>query len=160
MADQIRVNNVMMSWGSITLKTGVGEPFRGFNEISYGDKRERVKAYGMGRHHAPRGRSGGKYTVDPVKLKGPKGTVQAFRNWLATQAPDGISIGNVEFPIHVMYVDTGDEPMDVLVEGCALAADASNHSESPDPLMDDIELDCMRIWRNGLALFDATEGAP
>ena len=57
MADAIRVNDTQLSWGSIRCIID-GEPYFGFTAISYADKRERVKAYGMGRHHAPRGQNG------------------------------------------------------------------------------------------------------
>ena len=56
MSDVIRVNGNQVSWGSIVLKFN-GQRFYGFTSISFSDKRERVHAYGMGRHHAPRGRS-------------------------------------------------------------------------------------------------------
>jgi len=46
----------------------------------------------------------------------------------------------------------------VLIEDCVLVADQSSHAEGADPLGDTLEFDCMRIWRNGKALFDATEG--
>lgn len=92
MSDEIRVNGNVHSWGSIILK--------------YGDARERAKVYGMGRHHAPRGRTRGKYTVEPVTLRGPKGTVQQLRALLAQQAPDGVSYGDVEFQIVVQYTET------------------------------------------------------
>lgn len=159
MSDVIRVNGNEMSWGSIKVKVG-NELITGFTEISYGDKRERVKGYGMGRHHAPRSRTSGKYTVDPVKLKGYKASVQALRAALAAQAADGKSYGNVEAQIIVQAIETDETPLNVEINRCVVASDASSHTESADPLMDDLELDAMSIRRNGLSLFDATEGAP
>ena len=96
MSDPIRVNENQHSWGSIILKLDY-EPFTGFTAIAFADKRERVKAYGMGRHHAPRGRSRGKYTIEPVKLTGWKGSVAIFREQLAARSVDGSSYGDVEF---------------------------------------------------------------
>lgn len=160
MGDSVRVNQNMYSWGSIVLKLPNGDRFYGFNSVSFADKRERVKVYGMGRHHAPRGRTRGKYSTDPVKLSGPKGTVHAFRLALATLATDGRSIGDVEFTANVQFVETGELPMDVLIERCVLSSDSSSHEENPDPLKDEIELDCMLIRRNGMTLFDSSTGAP
>jgi hypothetical protein len=160
MSDQKRVNGNIVSWASLKLKIG-NEVFFGFTSIAYGDKRERVKAYGMGRHHAPRGRSAGKYTVDPVKLGGPPGTIEAFREFLARNSTDGISIGNVEFDAQLQYIERGSEPpMNVVLERCVLVTDTSSHEENPDPLKEEVELDCMLIRRNGRVLFDATEGSP
>jgi hypothetical protein len=157
MGDAKRINGNMHSWGSIVLKIG-NERYTGATGIDYGDKRERVKGYGTGRSHAPRGRSSGKYTTDPVKVTVAKGSAEEIRRMLALLAPDGVSIGDVAFPITVAFFEDGDVPMSVLIEDCVLITDQSSHAEGADPLSDTLEFDCMRIWRNGKALFNATEG--
>lgn len=157
--DQIRVNGNVHSWGSIIVKVG-GFRFTGFTSINYGDKRERVKLWGMGRHHAPRGRSSGKYTPDPVQLGGPKSSFNALREALALLSPDQASYGNVEFEIAVQFIEFDELPMNVGIEGCVWSGDSSKHEESPDPLKDEAEFDCMRIRRNGKTLFDSTTGGP
>lgn len=159
MADAIRVNGNQFSWGSIVLRAG-GDRFYGFTAITYADKRERVKAYGLGRHHAPRGRSRGKYTTEPVKLTGWKASIQELRKSLAARSPDGASYGDVEFEIVVQYVDSGEEPMTVVLERCVFTGNSSSDEEGPDPLKEEIEIDCMLIRRNGLVLFDAAQGSP
>ncbi len=159
MADQIRVNGNLMSWGSIKCKAA-GESYTGFNAISYADKRERVKGYGMGAHQAPRGRSRGKYTTELVKIRGHKSSVQALREALAARASDGISYGDVEFEIVVQYVDAGESPMTVEINSCVWAENTSNEEESADPLTEEFALDCMAIRRNGKVLFDARQGSP
>lgn len=159
MSDQIRVNGNQHSWGSIVLKLN-GERFYGFTGITYADKRERVLAYGMGRHHAPRGRSRGKYSADPVKLTGWKGSIQAFRSALATQAPDGSSYGDIEFEINVQYVESGEIPMNVVIERCVITGNSSTDEENPDPLKEELEISCFLIRRNNLVLFDQTQGSP
>jgi hypothetical protein len=159
MADEIRVNGNQLSWGSIKLKLN-GEDFSGFTAISYADKRERVKAYGMGRHHAPRGRSRGKYTIDPVKLTGWKSSVATFREELARISPTGLTYGDVEFQIVVMYSEANDGPIVVEINGCVWVGNTSSEEENPDPLKEEIEVDAMGIKRNGLVLYDSSEGAP
>jgi hypothetical protein len=156
MADQVFVNGNQFSWGSIILKID-GERFTGFTGISFADKRERVKAYGMGRHHAPRGRSRGKYTVEPVKLTGWKGSVQAAREGLAKRASDGISYGDVEFEIVVQYIEFDERDITIEINRCVWTSNSSSDEESPDPLKEEVELDCMYIRRNDLVLFDARE---
>jgi hypothetical protein len=138
MSDSIRVNGNQVSYGSIICKVN-GDRFYGFTAISYGDKRERTKAYGMGRHHAPRGRSAGKYSTDPR---------------------DGKSYGNVEFTIEVQFIEPGEDPMSVTLERCVIVSDSASHEESADPLKEELEIDCMLIRRNGKTLFDGTEGSP
>lgn len=155
-ADPIIVNNNQISWGSIILKINQ-ERFTGFTAISFSDKRERVKAYGMGRSHAPRGRSRGKYTVEPVKVTGWKSSVQLARQALAALAPDGQSYGDVEFQILVQYIDTGEAEIDVEIDRCVWMSNTSSDEENPDPLKEDVEFDAMLIRRNGLVLFDQTE---
>src|SRR5262245_32419230 len=99
MADQYRINGNALSWASITLRVG-DEVLTGFTGLTYADKRERTFVYGMGKHHAPRARTRGKYSVEPVKLKGPKSTMHALRTKLASLSPDGNSYGDYEFHIN------------------------------------------------------------
>lgn len=158
MSDQIRVNGNQHSWGSIVVKLA-DERVYGFTSIKYSDSRERVKAYGMGRHHAPRGRSRGKYEVDAVSLTGWKGSVQSLRERLASLAPDGRSYGDVVFQIVVQYIESDDTPITVELEDCVWVKNTTSNEEGPDPLSEEIEIDCMRIRRNGMVLFDESEGS-
>lgn len=159
MSDQIRVNGNILSWGSIKMKFG-GEPFFGFTSVQYADKRERVFQWGMGKHHAPRARSRGKYTPEPGKLGGPKSTIQALREFLAAQSADGASYGDVHFDIVIQYVEADDLPITVELEDCVITGNSSNEEENPDPLKEEIEISYMKVRRNGVVLFDETEGSP
>lgn len=159
MSDEVRINGNQFSWGSIQMKIA-GERYHGFTAIAYGDKRERVKAYGMGRHHAPRGRSRGKYSTDPVKVTGWKSSLQALREALAALAFDGVSYGDVEFDIVVQYTEADESPITVEIERCVWTSNPTSEDESPDPLKEEAEFDCMLIRRNGLVLFDSSEGSP
>lgn len=159
MADQVRINGNTHSWGSIVVKLD-NERYHGFDKVSFGDARERAKAYGMGRHHAPRGRTSGKYSTEPVVLGGPKSTVQALRDALAAKSSGGNSYGNVEFEIVVQFIEADDAPMTVELTRCVIVKDSSSHEEGPDPMKDEIECDCMTIRRNGKTLFDESEGSP
>lgn len=159
MSDQIRVNGNQVSWGSIILKVG-GDRFYGFTSIDFGDKLEVSLAWGMGKHQAPRGRSRGKYTPDPVKLKGPKTTVQALRQQLADLSTDDVSYGTVEFEITVQFSEADEDPITVEVERCRFVANHAAHEESAEVLQDEIEISCMKIRHNGLVLFDESEGSP
>ena len=157
MGDGARINGNEYAWDSISLKID-GEPFYGFTAINYGDKRERTKSYGMGRHHAPRGRTGGKYTVDPVKLTGPKATFQAVRAALAAKSPDRQSYGNVPCQIVVQFVEQDGTPITDELIDCVWVSNSSSHEESADPLKEEVEFDCMYIKRSGLTLFDNSDG--
>jgi hypothetical protein len=159
MSDQIRVNGNVLSWGSIVVKFD-GDRYYGFTSVSYGDKRERVKAYGQGRHHAPRGRSRGKYSTDPVKIGGPPSSFEILRSALAKRSGNGTSYGDVEFEVLVQAVEDGTErPINVQLEECVVTAESANFEENPDPLKEEWELDTMRIRRNGKTLFDSVTGA-
>jgi hypothetical protein len=159
MADAIRVNGNRHSWGSISAKID-GERYYGFTAIKFGDSRERVKAYGMGRHHAPLGRSRGKYSTDPVVLTGWKSAVQALRDALAARSSSTTSYGDVVFQIVVQYVDENDQPCTVDIEDCVWVKNSTSDEEGPDPLSDEVEIDTMRIRRNGKVLYDESEGGP
>ena len=114
----------------------------------------------MGKHQAPRARTRGKYTTEPVKLRGPTSTVQAAREQLAALSTDGVSYGDVEFEAVVQYIETGEVPMLVEIERCVWSSNSASQEESQEVMKEEIELDCMLIRRNGLTLFDASEGAP
>ena len=158
MSDPISVNGNQHSWGSITVKFR-GAIFYGFTDISYADARERVKAYGMGRHHAPRGRSRGKYTVENVKITGWIGSIQQLRHELAL-ASGGKGYGDIEFQVIVQYYEEDDLPVTVELDRCVWAKNSHSASEDADPRKEEFELDCMYIRRNGLALFDESAGSP
>jgi hypothetical protein len=158
MGDSIRVNGNQLSWGSIRLKVR-GEEYTGFTGVSFSDKRERVKAYGMGKHHAPRGRSRGKYTIENVKLTGWKSSISRLRDALAQGSTNG-QYGDVEFQIVVMYSEPDEDSVVIEINGCVWAANSTSDEESPDPLKEEIELDAMYIKRNGMVLYDNSEGAP
>lgn len=158
MSDEVRVNGNLLSWGSIIAKVG-GDRIHGFTKIAYADSRERVKGYGMGRAQAPRGRSRGKYATEPVQLGGFRSTIQQLRESLAAQSLDGKSYGDVPFQLVVQYVDEGENSITVELEDCVWTKNTTSDEEGADPLKDEIELDCMRIRRNGLVLFDESEGS-
>lgn len=161
MSDQIRVNGNVMSWGSITVKVA-GQIFYGFDSISYGDKRERVHVYGMGRHHGPRGRTPGKYTLDRGKIGGFTSSFVELRRYLASLSPDGRSFSNTEFLVTVQYVEPGSSELPLTVEllRTVLTGNTASHSESADPTKEEVEIDYMQILRNGLSMFDQSMGAP
>jgi len=154
----INVNGNDVSWGSITVKTG-GEIFDGFSKIAYGDKRTRGKGYSAGRHHAPTHRSSGKYEIDPVKVTGYKEELQRLRAKLAAQANDERSYGNVEFEVQVQFEEAGILHQ-IDIHRCVWFEDAAAHEDSEDPLQEEVSWDPMRLERDGLCLYDATEGAP
>ncbi len=157
--DTFRVNGNVHSWGGITLKIR-GARYYGFTEVSYADKLEVVDSAGSGRHHAPNRRSAGKYTCDPSKLKLYKASAESLRTALAALSANGASYGPVEFEIVVQFIENGETPMHVELRRCRLINDGSSHSESPDPMFDDIEIKPMYIVRNGKTLFDSSEGLP
>ncbi len=159
MGDSILVNGNLYSWGSIICKVD-GDVFTGFHSISYGDKRERVKGYGMARHHTPRGRSAGKYTTENAKLAGFIDSVHALRAKLASMSPDKVSYGNVEFLITVQYVENDQLPLHVDLTRCVIVGDTQSNEESAENLKGELEIDYFTILRNGLALFDASKGIP
>ena len=157
MSDAIRVNGNQHDFGSITLKIN-GEPFYGLSSIAYGQKRERSKTQGTGKHRAPRGRTRGKYSAS-ASIAGPVATMEAIRVGLAAASDDGKSYGDVEFELSVQYDEKDDTPITITVHECVVAnEDASDDSGSADASEESWELDPMWIDKNGLTLFDNSEG--
>src|ERR1044072_2579983 len=144
MADSIRVNNNMYSWGSLIFRVA-GERYSGFTGITFADKRERVKGYSMARHHAPYGRSSGKYSVDPVKVTGWTASVQALRQAIAALSPDGLSYGDVQFQGLLQYIEPDETEITVEFDRLVWSSNSASVEEAPDPLKEEFELDAMFI---------------
>lgn len=157
--DVFRVNGNIVSWPDVVTKMD-GKRINGITGLTYADKRERVKAYGQGRHYKPRGRTRGKYSTDNPKLTLHKDTAEQIRKYLATKAEDGISYGNVEVEFSIQWVTDSGDPMHVQLQRCCIVSDSTSADESADPHMDELELDTMGIIRNGRTLYDSSLGAP
>lgn len=153
MANEVRVNDNVMGWGSVICKI-FGAPQHWITSISWSEKRERGVVYGMGRHQAPRGRTTGKYTVENPKIKGPVEDVQGLLDELATRAPDGKSYGDVRFDVTVQYVE-GTRTITVEIEDCRVVGISSTGDEGSDAMQDEVELQAMRIKRNGKTLYSS-----
>jgi hypothetical protein len=151
MADQIRINKNIHSWGSITLKVG-GEKFHGFTALEYGDKRERTFKWGMSKSHKPRGRTSGKYTPEPGKLVGPVSTVQALLVKLAAMSTDGKSFGDPEFPVIAQFTEAGEIPVTIELVRTCVDGVKDSHSESAEALEQEMSLSYFEVIRNGLSL--------
>jgi hypothetical protein len=159
MSDNVRINGNLYSWSSTIFKIG-GVPYTGLSEISWGQKRTRTKAYGMGKSARPRGRTGGKVEFDNLKVKFMKDTAQVVRKQFAALSDDGKSYGNADsLPASLQYVDGNDEPITVEFDDLAVAVEGSSEKEGADPSMEDWEFDIMGIRVNGLSLYDATAEA-
>jgi hypothetical protein len=161
MSDKIRINGNVYSWGSITIKI-LGERYTGFQSITYADKRSRKKVKGGGKHQAPRGKTRGSYEAEDSKLKGPIESMQALRTALAKASPDGKSYGDIEFEIDVQFVEETSNQTPHLVQliSCHVAGFSSDNQEGEDEMTEECTISVTKILRDGLPLFDASEGSP
>lgn len=156
MANEVRVNGNVLSWGSTILRiNGISQNW--ITSLSYSEKRERSQVYGMGRHQGPRGRTRGKYSVEAPKMKGPKADVQGFIDYLAGLSANGASYGDVEFNVMLQYVEAF-ATVTVELEGCVVAGVTASEDEGAEALQDELELNCLRIRRNGKTLWDSSVG--
>lgn len=155
--DAARVNGNLIDWGSLKFKMD-GTPYSGITGIEYADGRERAYAHGIGRHRTPRGRTAGKYQPEPLVVTCWSSTAKAIRADLAAKASDKKSYGNVEVPIIVQYIEPDDAEITVEAIGCVLVKDESSDEEGPEGLNVKLTFSPMRLIRDGLSLFDQTEG--
>jgi hypothetical protein len=156
MADAIRVNDNQYDWGSIVIKVD-GDEFYGFTAVSHSQKRERSKAYGTGKHRAPRGRTRGRYSAEG-KITGWKSSIQALRKKLAALSADGKSYGDAVFQVVIQYIEADEEPITEELVDCVIASEDASHEENTDPLKEEVGIDIMYIKKNGLTLFDNSDG--
>lgn len=157
MSDATRINGNLISWASLKVKLN-GEPYSGITSIEYSDGRERAYAYGIGRHHAPRGMTAGKYTPEPCVITCWKSTAKAIREAVAKRAQDGRSYGSVtDNVLVVQYVEPTDAVITVEIQDAPITKIEASDEEGPEGLNEKITLAPMRIIRDGLTLYDSTE---
>lgn len=159
MADLQRVNGNLISWGSCTFKLG-GEVFTSVAEIAYNDKIETAQGYGMAPHQGPRGRTRGKYSCDPTKVKMFLDGVRDLRVKLMLLASDQRSYGTVVFDGEVQFAEPGMDAHVHQLFGLRWTNEAETVSEGPDGIMAEIELNTMYIIRDGGTIFDSSQGFP
>lgn len=157
MSDYIYMNGYAFSWESSILTIGT-ERFTGITNVSYGQKRERGKGWGMNRSHRPTRRTSGKYTPNPLKMKGFADTIQSIKNYLMSLAPDLRSYGNVIVPITFQLYEPTLGQIHRNFLDCTIDEETNSHEESPDPTQDEIQFDHMGIFTNGGTLWDSTKG--
>jgi hypothetical protein len=156
MSDNVRINGVVYGWSSVKLKID-GELYSGGTDIEFADGVEKTKVFGMGRHHAPRARTRGKYTAEPFVFTAFAATARQIR--AAINAKAGTKgIANYEVQIILQMIEQDDGGV-ITVElfDCVLIKNESSHSEGPEALMEKVTFDPMRIKRNGIALYDTSE---
>jgi len=155
MSDAQRVNGNQISWGSLSLKID-GTPYSGITAVEYSDGRERALAYGMGRHHGPRGRTSGKYTPEPLVITCWESTAKEIRDDLMSKASDGRSFGNAVVPIIVQYVEPDDAVVTVDAQECVLVKIESSNEEGPEGLDKKLTFSVMRYVYDGGTLYDSS----
>lgn len=155
-SDGIRVNGNQYDFGSGKVKVA-GDVLYGLTGIKYSQKRERPKGYGQGRHHAPRGRGRGKYSAEG-SITVYRSTARELRKTLAAQSADGVSYGDVEFQVVGQWSETGEGEDKVELFGCVIAGEDGGSEEGGDLDKEEIMLDVMYIKKNGLTLFDNSDG--
>lgn len=158
MADEFRLNGHALSWGDLVFKIG-NEKYRGFTAVSYDEKIERSLVYGMGKDHAPQGKTAGKYVPGAVKVKGRKSSVIRVRQALAALSPNGRSYGVPVFEASLQGISAGSNQaeIDTQFRRCQYAERSVSYEENADPLMEELIIVTEAIVENGLTLFDSSE---
>lgn len=155
MADSVRINGLQISWASVKLKID-GEPYSGVTAVEYADGIELSYAYGMARHHAPRGRTAGRYTPEPMVITAFMATSKAIQQALASRA-GGRGVSTVEVPIVLQYIEKDDAVITIEALSSRLVKIEGGAEESPDATTEKLTFMPMRYLRDGVALHDTTE---
>lgn len=155
MSDEVRINGIQLSWSSVKLKLD-GTPYAGITAIEYADGIEAAHTYGMGRDHAPRGMTAGKYTPEDFVITCYASTAKAIRADLASKAQPGRGYGSVRVPIILQYIEPDDAVVTVEALEARLVKNEASNEEGPDGLSEKLTFKVMRYVRDGLSLH-ATE---
>lgn len=155
MSDSARVNGVQYGWSSIKFKID-GEPFSGVKSIDYSESVEQAMAYGLGKHFAPRGRTRGKYTPEPLVVEVFTATATEIMTLIAQRAgARGLSSVPLNITIQLIEPDEG-----VLTIECLDATFVKTEvglAEGPDPITKKLTFQPMRYKHNGRTLYDTSE---
>lgn len=157
LGDRVFVNGYVHSWTSIEIVVA-NVIYCGFTSVSFDDKRERSLVYGVSRSGGPRGMTSGKYTPSPAKLAGTIETMAQLRQALAAKAQataPGMSYAGVGFNIQVHVSEFGSPPISYVVQNCHVSSASNSYQEGTDALMEEWELFCTGVLRDGLSLKDA-----
>lgn len=147
MADPVRVNGNIFSWGSVEIRAR-DQVFVGVTAVNYSDTRERAAAYGTAPQRGPRGVTTGKYAAEgSVTMH----TDSAARLREALDNGRG-SYGDEPFDIVVSYGETGLPPHTVELRGCLIVGDSGSPTEGTDPTADELQLWIERIVRDDRTL--------
>jgi len=151
MSDQIRVNGKLAD-GSITAKID-GVEYYGFTEIGgYKDAVEEALLYGYNKQRGPRGRTGGIKKPEKITLKGPVSTTREMCAALRAKSTNSKVSGAI-FPITINFADAGRVRQDIMYECRVLSINtAPPAADSPDAIMEELEIQPMRITRDGTEL--------
>lgn len=157
MSDTTRINGNQISWASVKLTIN-SERYSGITAIEFSDAVEKALAYGTGRHHAPRGRTVGKYVPEPMVITCWKSTSAAVQRDLNNVAGRR-GLASVSVPIVLQYIEADDSTITVEAQGAALVKIEDSDEESSEGLQEKLTFSVMRYLRNGIALFDTSEEA-
>jgi hypothetical protein len=156
--DKVNINGNLFDFGSQEL-TFDNNIITGYTSITYGgEKRARTKGYGAGRARKPRGRTSGKYTPPDIKIKFYLDSWAKVMAWAAARSPDGKSYGDAEFPAMLQYVEPGLDTHVVKFERMAIVEVGGDGEDADDPNMIEIGLDVMSCERDGLTLYNSSQG--
>lgn len=162
MSDVQRINGNAYSWSSVVIKLD-SQRFYGVTSLTFADKLEVGLGYGQGRHFAPLARTGGKYSCDDTKIVMRTSSFSDFAEYLATRAPDGISIGFAEWTVDAQWVEPAQlalSPMQAVLNRCRLIGVNQTQEQNTDETTVELTVSVMWILRNGLTLFDSSRGFP
>lgn len=153
MSDSVLINGKLFAWPSAKLKVA-GEEFTGITAIKFGHALNSALAYGMGRAHAPRGRTGGKYEPEPIVLTMFVDSMVALQSRIAKLSKSGKSYGAPIFQMSLSFVEEGLDPVFVEFVDCKYQKESGSTEETAEATKYDVEIQPMRIKINGLYLFD------
>jgi hypothetical protein len=151
MSDRILYNGNLVGWSSYLLKIN-GLSYTNLTEVSDGDKLERAYGYGMSRSHKPIGKTPGKYTPDPLKIKFYQHSRGLLMNDLVQTSPDN-SLANVpDFPVFLQYLERETTSSTLFVD-CSVTSIVESITESNEGVMCEVEFMPLYIERDGITLF-------
>lgn len=151
MSDSILINGFTYSWSSVMFEAN-GDIYTGIKAISFADKIEEGKGYGLGRSFGPVSRTAGQYSCEDGKVTMRLDSWQAFSVALGQLSLIG-SFGAAEFHGSVQWVEPALGAVTRELERCRVIGVSSSAEQNTDEATVELTISMMRIRYDGLTLF-------
>lgn len=154
----LRVGTALYSWESTEFRfdnlitAPSGNPWNVVS-VDYAQKRERKIAYSNRKSGRPRGKTVGKYSLDPITVKMFEAQALELQQYLSQKGSGSYGDADFTFMVQVYEPVPGAVPITLLFSDCTWDGDKATWEEGIDENLLEITIGGLTMTRNGLRLW-------